>query len=71
VYINDTPQTPEVYLALFADDIYKGFVFLESCNAASPQWSRDVSAGTLRSKRIRLRPYSSLIEVDRSRLILY
>jgi hypothetical protein len=27
MYINDTPQTPSVYLALFADDIAERLVF--------------------------------------------
>jgi hypothetical protein len=57
LYINDTLQALEVYLALFADAciplIAKRVISLESSSAVSPQWSRGVSAGTLRlTKRL-------------------
>jgi hypothetical protein len=52
IYINDTPQTPGVYLALFADDtcLYatepRRAMFSESCSAVLMQSRRGVSAGT-------------------------
>jgi hypothetical protein len=51
-YISDTPQTPGVYLGLFADDtcIYatdcKKVMFSESCSEFSVQLRCDVSTGT-------------------------
>jgi hypothetical protein len=53
LYIYDAPQTPGVYLVLFADDtclciqqIAKWILFSENCSVVSLQWSHDVSAGT-------------------------
>jgi hypothetical protein len=53
LFINDTPQTPGVYLGLFADEtcIYmrqtaKRVMFSESCSKVSVLLRRGVSAGT-------------------------
>jgi len=52
LYINDIPQTPGVYLALFADNtcIYTtdrtGGHVLRKLQGCPNQWTRDVSAGT-------------------------
>jgi hypothetical protein len=45
MYTNNTPQTPGVYLVLFADDniyiqhIAKRLMFSENISTVSPQWS--------------------------------
>jgi hypothetical protein len=52
LYINDTPQTPRVYLALFSNDtcVYttdrEEVMFSGNFNAVSSQWSCGVSAAT-------------------------
>jgi hypothetical protein len=55
VYIDDTPQTPGVYLGFFADNAYvlvymrqtaKKVMFLERCSEFSVLLKRAVSAGT-------------------------
>jgi len=47
LYINDTPQTPGVYLAVFADDTFMYTTLQrESCNGVSPHRSRGVSTRT-------------------------
>jgi hypothetical protein len=64
LYINDTPQTLGVYLALFADCIpliAQRVMSLESSSAVLPQWSRNARAGTLRLTKRRLRPSTSPI----------
>jgi hypothetical protein len=66
------PPTPDVYLALFADDscLYarqnpRRAMFLESCSAVLMPSRRGVSAGTYKSMKTKLRQSTSLIDVDR------
>jgi hypothetical protein len=75
LYTNDTPQTPGVYLTLFADDtcIYRtdhkeGHVLrkLQSGLTAMELWFERWNI-----KRIRLRSSTSSIDEDWSRLILH
>jgi hypothetical protein len=53
MYINVTPQTPGVYLGLFAA---KRFMFSESCSEVSVLLRRGVGPGTYNSMKIRFRP---------------
>jgi len=53
LYINDTPQTPGVYLALCADDTHtnnqspRGLcTYSENCSMVSPSWYHGVNGGT-------------------------
>jgi hypothetical protein len=76
MYINDTPQTPNVYLGHFADDtcIYaterKSITFSASCSEVSLLQRRGVSAETLKSTNIRLKSFTFLIDLGPLRLIL-
>jgi hypothetical protein len=77
-YINDTPQTPGVYIGLFADDtsIYatdsnEGYSFQESCSEISALLRCGVNAGTEKSVKIRLRPPTFLIDLGPLKLILH
>jgi hypothetical protein len=70
-YINDTPQTPGVYLGLFADGtcIYmrqtaRRVMFSETCSEVSVLLRRNVSARTLISMKIELRQSTFLIDLD-------
>jgi len=77
LYINDTPQTPGVYLALFADDtcIYttdrkEGYILRKiqhGLTSMESRWER----WNIKSMKIRLRPSASPIDADRSTLILH
>jgi hypothetical protein len=49
--------------------IGKTVMFSESCSVVSVQLRRVVSAGTLKSMKIRLEPSTSLVDLDHLRLI--
>jgi hypothetical protein len=75
MYINDTPITPGVHLPPFADvlvcmpQIAKGVIFSESCNAVSIQLKHVESAGKLKPMKVKLKPSTSLIDLDQLKFI--
>jgi hypothetical protein len=73
--IIDTPKhqvfiEPSLQMTLVCmPQIAKRVVFSKNCSAVSIQLRRGASAGRLKSMKIRLGPYTSLIELDHLRLI--
>jgi hypothetical protein len=61
MYINDTPETPGVFLGLFAHATDS--MFSEIRSELSELLRYTVSAGTQKSMKIRLRPSTFLIDL--------